>query len=483
MRFSRSIAVLWLIAVQGIFLWYMCAQQIALTGRVLSAQGSPVRGAEVSIYDLQNQPLDDCTTNSKGEFVSSRIFKSGQQMRFEVSASGYENFVSKDITLKNGRYGTVTLNALSEIKGSIKSDQNGYLQGVTVAFFDQTGANQIGVATTDVNGAYKSGNLFKGGETILVKAKKPDYSEGSKTIRAAVSGTVTLDFILETRTNISGFVVDEVTLDPVAGAEVSFFDRDSRLITTRTTNQSGYYDFDNPFTLGEIVRVRIEKKDYRPGENTIIISKGINRLDFKLLKKIDEGIKVIVRVYNRKGTKPLEGAKISFQNRGSQEKTSSRDGETDFRINQRGGYDLPLRIRKPGYREWSIKHRLTEDVDNYVDINLFKEKTICPCFLYSAIGLAAVSGTSYYLVKKPYDAQKDIKNPERLNDYDEAVRYANIGNITAGVAGAAFTGWVVCKMIEKKRLKEAGNSRQRTGFSPLLPSGDPGFRLGIAYTF
>lgn len=483
MTLPKSAAFLWLLVMQGFTPYHVHAQQIALTGRVLTAQGAPVRSAEVSIYDLQNQPLDDCTTNSRGEFASGRIFKSGQQIRFEVSADGYESFVSKDITLRNGRYGTVTLNALSEIKGTVKSDQNGYLQGVTLAFFDQTGASQIGVATTDVNGAYKSGNLFKAGETILVKAKKPDYSEGSKTVRAAAAGSVTLDFILETRTNISGFVVDEVTLDPVSGAEVSFFDRDSRLITTRTTNQNGYYDFDNSFTLGEIVRVRIEKKDYRPGENTIIISKGINRLDFKLLKKIDEGIKVIVRVYNRKGTKPLEGAKISFQNRGSQEKITSRDGETDFRINQRGGYDLPLRIRKPGYREWNIKHRLTEDVDNYVDINLFKEKSICPCFLYGAIGLAAVSGTSYFLHKKPYDAHKDFNNSERLDDYDKAVRYANIGNIAAGVAGAAFTGWVVCKMIEKKRLKDAGSNRQRTSLSPLLPAGDQGFRLGIAYTF
>lgn len=461
------------------------AQKVVLSGRVHTEQGNPVSGATLTFYNNQNQRLGDCSTNSSGEFrLDDRQFQRGMTIRAEVSADGYQTF-SREYPLRTGRFGTITLKRLtgSRIRGTVKTDQGAYLQGVTVTFTEPSGEKR-GVSNTDVNGAFQSDAVFKNGETITVTAQRPDFSVVEKTVRTGASGFVTVDFILETRTNISGFVIDSVSLEPVAGAEVSFFDRDSRLITTRTTDQRGYYDFDNPFTLGDIVRVHLDKRDYRSKEQTIIIAKGINRLDFKLLKKIDEGIKVVVRVYSRKGRKPLEGAKIAYQNRGSQERLTNRDGETQFRINQRGGFDLPLRIIKPGYLELKGSYRLTEDIDNFVDVGLYRDKTICPCFLYGGIGFAVASGASYGLSRKPYNDYKNYENLNRQDDYDKANRLVRIGTVAAGAAGASLTAWIICKVSEKKRLQRQ-NEALRNGISlaPVLPSADQGLQLGVSYRF
>lgn len=482
MKQLPKIRILLVLSVCCLFTVFAGAQQVNLNGRIYTKQNQPIPGAKVSFFNTAGALLDDCFTNSRGEFnvQNNRAFRRGLVVRVDVHAEGYDVF-TREYTLSRGRFGTIQLDPLLKIKGVVKSDQGAYLDGVTVSFFDQSG-NQRGVAVSSINGKYESEPLFRSNETITVTAKRPDYSEESKTVQVR-SAVVVADFVLETRTVISGFVLDEVTLDPVPDAEVSFFDRDSRLITTRTTNQSGYYDFDNPFTLGEIVRVRMEKKDYRPGEETIIIAKGINRLDFKLLKKIDEGIKVIVRVYDRKGDKALEGVSISYQNRGARETQTAPNGETQFRINQRGGFDLPMRINKPGFREMQVTHRLREDEDNYVNINLLKAKTICPCFLYGAIGLAAVSGGSYWLSRKPYNDYKDFKNLDRQADYDTANRYVRIGTVTAGAAGAALAGWLICRGVEKKRIREMSKGRRRIGLSPFVPADGAGYQFGLAYRF
>jgi len=467
--------------------------RFAIIGNVRSASGVALRNAEVSFADASGNALGEpCVTNSNGRFRSEPSFTVNQVVVLTVTLDGYSEGSARHTvtrTAAGSNVGTITLQPAAFVMGTVRSEQGAAVKDAVVTFFDKNDQQLGGPVLSDVDGRYKSGAIFKNGQNLTVRAKKTGFSEGAVSLKIAngSNGANTANFTLRTMTVISGFVSDSVTSDAMPGAEVSFFDKEGRLIQSRSTDSRGYYDFETDFSFGEVIKVRAEKKDYFPKEEVLRIVKPEreeNRRDFRLPKKEDRGVRLGIRVYNRK-RKSLEGAKITYEDRGRKEVVTPTSGESMLKITQRAGTRMKFRVTKAGYREVVREHTLGEGVD-YAEIYLEKSKSKCPCWLYASIGLAVASGTSHFAIYKPnYNNYEDLKNLNRENDYNKAATGRRITTVSGGLALGALTGWLICRHKEKQRLREADVRSGRMGFAPLLPdASQPGVHLiGFAYQF
>ncbi|MDP1817126.1 MAG: carboxypeptidase-like regulatory domain-containing protein, partial [Leadbetterella sp.] len=248
----------------------------------------------------------------------------------------------------------ISQSALVGIKGRVKSDESIFLKDVTISFAEAESPDiALDNTSTSPAGFYQSEKSFRKGQRILITARKTGFAELTKTIEITGSEDATVDFILDRRLFIAGFVRDSVSAQALPGADVFFFNKDGIVIKSVKTNQSGYYDFDAPFTPGEVIRLRIEKNpDYMPIEKTLAIIKheiALPRLDFDMPKQEDRGIKLGFRVYNKKG-KPLEGVEISYFDRMEKKLMLPVNGAVLLNIFQKQGTKMQFKFFKPGYR-------------------------------------------------------------------------------------------------------------------------------------
>lgn len=465
------------------------AQSVLLQGTVKSAQGTAIRGASVTFFDTEGNELEDCSTNSSGKFTSAQKYAVGKKVIIEVKAEGSETF-KKDYVLKTGNFNTISLKALVKIKGVVKSDEGLYLKDVVISVYEDENRDPILANTlTDAAGAYATDRRFVAGQSVQVVASKTGFGETFKTVLVAPDGSV--DLVLGRRIVMAGFVLDSVLKLPVVGAEVSFFNREGVKIDAVQTNQSGYYDFDAPFTPGEVIRVRVEKRpEYAPVEKLLpLVKHEINtpRLDFDLPKWADRGIKVGIRVYNR-GMKPLKGVTLTFFDRENNTVITPENGEVILNVHKKPGEEIMIRAMKKGYKELPVNHNLGNKLE-YLDFKMERNRSKCACWLWGGLGATALSGTGFLLYNNAYQKHQDTRNLDRESDFNRAKIWLPVGTIAGGAAVGSFIMFAVCKAKEAKQLKEEAEikrkkSKRKTSFVPLQPTlNDAGWQIGIAYQF
>ena len=373
------------------------------------------------------------------------------------------------------------------IQGTIKSTQGVVVQDATVSFFNAQ-QQPLGTCISESDGHFKSEKLFKADQTVTIKVTVPGFSDKSLThkVKSQNGASNAGEIALQPKTIIIGFVTDSVTLEPVQGAEVSFFDKNNQLIQSRSTNSKGYFDFETDFTYGEIIRVRVSKLYYFPREKTLRIVKpdrDENRVDILLPKIEDTGIKVTLRVFDRTTNKPLGGAKVRYPMRGANKDTvTATSGEVLLNIFQQPGTRLNLRIQKSKFKEIIANPALAMD-SNTFDYWMEREYhfPLCKCLYGGSAGLAILGTTTYFLSKKAYKNYKSFDNTEPLNDYHKANTLLRTSVISGGVAVLLLGSGLLCNHLDKK--KESGPPR--TG--AVLPQGyiDPfgNVQIGITYHF
>lgn len=370
---------------------------------------------------------------------------------------------------------------------AVKSTQGQSIPGATITIHSQQD-ELLKTGVTEVDGRFKTEKLFKTDQTITLKVSKPGFSEKEIThrVRNQNGSANVVEIQLAPRTTITGFVSDSVTLEPVQGAEVSFFDVSGKLIQSRSTNLEGYFEFETDFTFGEIIKVRVSKMYYFPREKTLRIVKPEreeNRVDIRIPKVEDTGIKVAVRVFDRKNGKVMTGGKLRYPERGKpKEVLVPANGEVNLNIFQQPGTRLNLRIQKPKYKEIAANPALALDGNNF-DYWLEREYRfpVCACIFGGGVVSGLFSGGLYLSSRKAYKAYRDVNNDDPETDYDKANKRLKASVVTGGLAAVLIGGGFLCRHIQKKR----DNAPQKPG--PLQPYGYidafGNAQFGVAFSF
>ena len=492
MKNHKSGKILMALFAIALLAFNLSAQNMTLDGRLRSSNGTRISGAKVSIFDAGNGTLlNTCYSNAQGVFISERVLRLNQRIRVEIAADGFELF-TRQYTIRSGRTGWINLTTSTRpviravsIKGTIKSDQVSLLKDVIVSFYYWNQEKAEDNDISDEKGQYNSEKRFKIGDKIVVVAKKTNYSEESKTIEIKDDRDVTVDFVLKTRTYIAGFVADARTGQFLQDAQISYQSKEGPFNSVIRTNQSGYFDFDvpAPFNPGDQITVRVEKEGYAPEEKRPTITTSENKLNFLITKWQDKGIDLGIRVFNKKN-KPLRGVEISYFDIDTNTVLTPEDGAVLLNIKKAPGDLIHFDLLKSGYKLEPREHTLRKELQ-YIDIKMEKAGSKCPCWLYTGLGLAAVSGTGYLLYDSKYKKADNIKNPNWESDYKKSTTWLRVGTISGGLAIGALTGSLICLTKEARNYREAEAKRRRTGFAPLIQADDASqsLQLGIAYTF
>jgi hypothetical protein len=386
-------------------------------------------------------------------------------------------------------YGQTTV----EITGIIKSQQ-GALQGAEVTFLTVNDEFQ-GNCISGPDGKFKSQYKVQIGKTIKIKITANEYSTFEKTFTVERSGNAG-EFMLKRKTlNLSGFVRDSVTEAPLEAAEVFFYD-ESKLIQSKSTNNLGYFDLETNFTSGQKITIRVSKKNYYPKEQTLTFaSEGRNTLPDILLPQVgDRGLRAYISVTDKKKKKPLSGVSVRYLDI----KTSSHkdtivasNGKVELKLYQQPGTTLELELSKPNYKTLKVYERLSADpLGNSFTYQMEKDRrsALGPVLLIGGSTAAVVSVAAYSSSNSKYNSYKDFGNPNREDDYDAAQSSRTISLVSGAVAVGCFTGYIIYKINQRKKEREAELKSKHIGlnrfslFSPAYASGNVQ-GIGLAYRF
>lgn len=118
----------------------------------------------------------------------------------------------------------------------------------------------------------------------------------------------------------------------------------------------------------------------------------------------------------------------------------------------------------------------------HIDIKM-KEK--CSCWLlYTSLGFAITSGLSYTQYLPAYKDYKNLKNPDRENDYEKSKIWLRAGTVSGGLALGTLAVWALCHAKKSKEIRKDEEKTRRIGFVPLFQSGaSQNIQIGIAYQF
>ncbi len=373
------------------------------------------------------------------------------------------------------------------ISGTIKSTQGTYVEGVTVSVYD-TRDKLLNSTTSGQNGLYKTEKIFTNGQSVVVKAAASGFSEKSVTYKVK-SGTNTVDITMQARTVITGTVVDSLGLEGIGDVELSFFDVNGSPIQSRSTNLRGDFEFETDFNPGEVIRVRADKSGYYSKEERLRILKperGENYIKFQLPKIADRGIKVNIRVLDKRNGKPLEGATVKYRDRtGDKSAVTPVNGEVSLNPHLDPNKSLWLRIQKSHYLEIPGSPALAIDRPNLFVYEMEHEYEFpwCTCILAGSGGFTIFSGVSFITSKSAYNDYKDAMNTARENDYKKANRRLRSSVVAGGLAIASFGGWLLCKSVKKKRDQTDKRNGKIQPYGYLDSFGNPQFGISYLYSF
>lgn len=507
MKSFKLIKIMLTVSAICVFASGLFAQKMALKGTVGYPKGSPVSGAEVSVYDAaKNTLLNKRTTDAQGGFTCDSVFKGGQRIYVKVVANGFAKF-SHPYTIRSGNTGWIVLKPLTiadtdrsntkksstkktattamvekgyHIKGVVRANWKDNLDSVAV-FFTYNGQDApIDICFTDRWGAYESNKRFKKGDKIVVAARKKDYAESARTVDFKEARDYVEDFVLNTQTTIAGNVWDQKTSSPLKDVQISYQIKGGVINYAIPTNENGDFDFEvKSFAPNDKITVWAKKEGYVSDERTVALPVTIGNLKFDLLNLSIRGVNVEIRTF-KKNSKPLGGVKINYVDDSIRNIIMPFSGVQALNIKKAPGDSVHFYFWKPGYKMTTYKLLLGKE-SPIIDIKMEKR---CPCWLYTSLGLAALSGTSYGLFSAAYNDYENLKNLDRQKDYKKSTTWLRATTISGGLAVVALASWGVCRTQGSKHIDKEADKRQRTGFVPLFQSDtSQGMQIGLAYQF
>lgn len=235
-----------------------------LRGTVTDTGGTPISGATVKVFDVNDNPIAHANTGGSGQFTIANL-PAGS---YKVTAieTGYLLPPTIPVSIQENKTTTVNLALtpdpeadLSVIYGVVRSNLGGVpIAAATVNLFEETTPEStlIGSGLTNDRGQYIFG-LIPAGDYHISVVKAGFLPNQSATISVTTNEFISSDVTLlaDTQSNtgtVSGIITDQSTGNPVANAGVALYsvtgtapNEIETVIATTRTNVGGRYLFAN----------------------------------------------------------------------------------------------------------------------------------------------------------------------------------------------------------------------------------------------
>ena len=248
-----------------------------ISGYVLDSQNEPVRGAKVQVTDTsEGIRKESTTTDSNGMYLFDKL--GPYEVELEASASGFGRTVLKHEPV-NRENVNISLARLGSLSGRVLDMDGNNLRAFSVSPRRLDPGTPVSAKTfQDPSGNFTYAGLEPGRYKVVVGA--PGYAVQTFDQVTIESDTVyDLGLIsLDQGGIVSGYVVDAVTGDPIAGCEVSVEgglrsfqqgvpgmkpqNRSNRRRDRRVTNSKGFFEF--PGLASESINLVFRHRDYMP---------------------------------------------------------------------------------------------------------------------------------------------------------------------------------------------------------------------------
>jgi hypothetical protein len=241
----------------------------AISGTV-TAGGTPVAGAFVTVYDAGGNGVAFLSTAPDGTYTTSPLQPGAYEVGVEAAGFVSQFYVdapsiatATPVDVLPGQTTTASLAltasgpppASGAIAGTVTDSAGRPLDGVVVTLYDSSG-DFFDNTTTAVDGSYRFSGLPVGSYKIGFDARTsdprhnyvPQFFNGKPTLAAAdpvavtAGRTATADASLVTGLQISGVVTDQAG-DALTGLEVDLYDSSKQLIASTSTAADGSYTF------------------------------------------------------------------------------------------------------------------------------------------------------------------------------------------------------------------------------------------------
>ena len=230
---------------------------IAVTGRVLARDGSPIAGATVRVGE-QGPGASKVATDALGRFRVGNAW-AGENV-LTAQAAGHAPEV-QPLTIQPGLAPVeLRLGPGNTIRGRVVDSQGRPVVGAIVGAFNWRGHHTLDWrAETDAEGRFRWDDAPS--DSVLLTASKPGYSAPSAEMKASESEHV---YTLRRGLLLRGTVVDAVTGTPIRSFTVIPGVKNVWMTFFAKTNHSGRYELAFDALGTDAHRIRIEAEDYRP---------------------------------------------------------------------------------------------------------------------------------------------------------------------------------------------------------------------------
>ncbi|MEZ5978164.1 MAG: carboxypeptidase-like regulatory domain-containing protein [Planctomycetota bacterium] len=262
---------------------FRLAPGLSIRGRVVSASGAPVAGADVTAYGLTNIHTSRGTGKSKadGTFELLDIVEGPYQVR--ALAPGWAE--AREPRVDAGEQNLVLeMQPLGQVTGNVVDSATGRpVTAFTVSVRRSNQGNQVlgppfmqKSYSNAAEGAYEITGIPEG--VYAVQADAPGYAPSlSKSFEVRLGEVASgIEVRISTGGGISGRIVDQETGQPVKGAKISTQDNGfvdnalaqmfGAMLSRRTTSRAAVSDADGRFSLTNLApgdyQLKIEHPDY-----------------------------------------------------------------------------------------------------------------------------------------------------------------------------------------------------------------------------
>ncbi|NOV00234.1 carboxypeptidase-like regulatory domain-containing protein [Paenibacillus planticolens] len=217
----------------------------AVSGSVTDPQGVPVSQATVFVHDSNYSYYDSAYTDSKGNFWLATVPPG--LVTVEVTASGYarESVTDVQVRAQETTQGLrFQLQPEVVITGNIKDESGAPISGVYVSGYNEQTQSGFSSQPSDVNGAFRLGNLVPGTYTLSVNARGYAREQRDNIVVTAGTEERKVDFILRKAGSVTGKITN-TNGAPIEGVNVMAYDAlSNRYQDSAQTDASGTYSLD-----------------------------------------------------------------------------------------------------------------------------------------------------------------------------------------------------------------------------------------------